>query len=275
MLNNPSKLIKHILHVLYEESRHCETIPADFGSVNETSSVLFLLTYRCRNGFLPEPCIILNKRSQKVRQPGDLCCPGGGISVPLDFRLARILEMPFLPLAKWHYWSRFKDRCPEMARQMALLYAAGLREGMEEMRLNPFGIDFLGPLPPQRLSMFKKTIYPMAAWVKQQKRFYHNWEVEKIIFIPIRSLLNTENYARYRIVFGPSLEKKFDKRQSEYPCFIHKTPSETELLWGATYRIVTVFLELIFGFKPPGMLSLPVVSGTLRKRYLTGSYTPS
>jgi hypothetical protein len=44
------------------------------------SAVLFLLT-TCPGakgrGF--QPCLLLNKRSQQVLQPGDLCCPGGGV----------------------------------------------------------------------------------------------------------------------------------------------------------------------------------------------------
>jgi hypothetical protein len=32
-----------------------------------------------------------------------------------------------------------------------------------------------------------------------------------------------------------------------------------------------VFLEIIFGFKPPDMDSLSVINGSLREDYLTGS----
>ena len=41
-----------------------------------------------------------------------------------------------------------------------LLFAASIRESFEEMGLNPFGVQFLGPLPPQRLVMFHREIFP-------------------------------------------------------------------------------------------------------------------
>jgi len=36
-------------------------------------------------------CLILNKRSARVRQAGDLCCPGGRVNPRFDFYAARLL----------------------------------------------------------------------------------------------------------------------------------------------------------------------------------------
>ncbi len=65
--------------------------------------------------------------------------------------------------------------------------------------MNPVGVSFLGPLPPQQLAMFQRIIYPMVCWVPRQKRFFPNWEVEKLVYIPLRKLLNPDNYALCRM----------------------------------------------------------------------------
>ena len=57
----------------------------------------------------------------------------------------------------------------------------------------------------------------------------------------------------------------------DYPCFVHEHPDGHEVLWGATFRITMVFLEIVFGFKPPVMESLPIVHGSLDENYLTGN----
>jgi hypothetical protein len=55
-----------------------------------------------------------------------------------------------------------------------------------------------------------------------------------------------------------------------YPCFRLQLRDDTELLWGATYRIVTVFLNYIFNFSPPEHRQIPIINGTLEPNYLTG-----
>ena len=138
------------------------------------------------------------------------------------------------------------------------------------MRLNPFGVRFLGPLPPQSLVMFQRVIYPMVAWVQRQKRFFPNWEVDKIVYIPLRDLLNPANYRRYRLCIQTRANEQSSNLGQDYPCFRFQTDSDKEILWGATYRITTEFMEYIFGFKPPDLETLPVIEGILDQNYLTG-----
>ena len=252
----------HITDILYENSRN-RSFYAE--TSRSPSAVLLLLGHRCEK--YREPCVILNKRSQKVRQPGDLCCPGGSLSRFPDLWLAKCLTLPGFPMRKWRYWQDCRKHYPKEAEQLALFFATGLRECFEEMRLNPFGVRFLGALPPQRLVMFQRIIYPMAGWVNRQKRFAVNWEVEKMVYIPLKYLLLPENYARYRVSFSGEFQKEFQ----EYPCFVYDTEDSCELLWGATYRIVIAFLETVFGFIPPDPASLPVVTGKLDSNYLSGN----
>ncbi len=157
------------------------------------------------------------------------------------------------------------------ARRLALLLAAGLREGLEEMRLNPLGVTFLGPLPRQRLQMFDRVIYPMAGWISRQKRFFPNWEVEKIVYIPLRDLLNADRYGCYRLQMGTRQNHRMKGTRRDFPCFLYQKQNEKEVLWGATYRMTLLFLELIFGFSPPPMETLPVIEGALDDKYLTGA----
>ncbi len=228
------------------------------------SSVLFLLGPSCRTEESDfSPCLILNKRSRLVRQPGDLCCPGGSISPRADFYLARLLGLPGSPLARWKYWKSWRKQRPDSAGRLRLLLATSLRESIEEMRLNPLAATFLGPLPPQRLIMFKRVIYPMVGWISSQRRFFPNWEVEKIVRIPIEALLRPDRYGRYRVGYGQASGRVI----RDYPCFTHNEGEETELLWGATFRITMTFLETVFGFTPPAPEGLPVVSGKLDRAY--------
>lgn len=236
------------------------------GDLRRISAVLFLLAA----GADGKPHLILNKRSRHVPQPGDLCCPGGGIAASLDPLLARGVDLPAMPLRRWplgSWWRRYRRTDHS---KLALLLAAALREGFEEMRLNPFGVKFLGPMHAEHLVMFKRAIYPLAAWIDHQQRFFPNWEVEKIVRIPVAAFFDASNYARYRITFDPGVAGKTTASVRDLPCFVQRHNGEVELLWGATYRIVERFLNTIFDYIPPPAASLPVIRRRLGRRYLEG-----
>ena len=150
---------------------------------------------------------------------------------------------------------------------MSVLLATGIRESFEEMTLNPLDVRFLGPLPPQRLVMFRREIFPFVGWIRSQRRFFINREVEKIVHIPLRELLNKNNYARYNLLFNVPKGPVENGSYQHFPCFLHRTLTGTDVLWGATYRIVMIFLELIFGFKAPEMGGLEVVNGAIDETY--------
>jgi len=275
MMNSFDKtpdFMERVIHRLDEKNRHDRIFPKDAANSSTTSAVLFLLGMQCKeNDFSNAPCLILNKRSLKVKQPGDLCCPGGSISSRIDAFLSKILYLPGSPLTRWPYWQRWHKQRRHESQNMALLFATCLREGFEEMRLNPLRVKLLGPLPPQKLIMFHRVIYPMVCWINHQQQFIPNWEVERVVYIPLQNLLNPSHYARYRLRIETSREDRKTPDVTDYPCFIQKDQDNTDILWGATFRITMVFLEIVFGFKPPDMESLPVVFGSLEKNYLTGN----
>jgi hypothetical protein len=233
------------------------------------SAVLFLLSLDRFDGRPEaEPCLILNKRSSRVLQPGDLCCPGGGVGT-MDRFLARLLRWPLSPLFRWPKWRYVRDADPRLAQALALLLGTGLREAWEEMRLNPLRVRFLGPLQLQNLIMFKRSIYPLACWVPGTDRLRPNWEVDRIVRIPLRRLLQIANYGRYRLRYR--VDGVETRRDEDFPCYIHNGHGGKEVLWGATFRITMDFLKRVFDFTPPEMDAGPVIHRQLEHGYLNGS----
>jgi hypothetical protein len=268
LLKDSRKLFRHIQQMTGERIVPTVDYPVQASELAEASAVLFLLGMTpSPNGSGPEPCLILNKRSEKVKQPGDLCCPGGGVMPGVDALLARTMTLPGLPMWRWPFWSRLRNENPKQADTLRFLFFTSVRESFEEMRLNPFGVQFLGPLPPQKLVMFQKTIYPMMGWISGQKKFFPNWEVEKIVYIPLKNLLNPKNYIRYKLYrHAPGMN---DSRLMVYdsPSYVHINHMEKEILWGATCKITLKFLKRIFDFSLPDIVSLPIVEAMMDENY--------
>ncbi len=261
-----------IARALYSSSRRAlESVQPGIDH-KKASVVLFLIgNHPAEKGARPEPCLVLNKRSVRVRQPGDLCCPGGGISPGFDCLAAGLLKLPGSPLIRWPYWRRLK--VVDGNGRLALLMATAFREGLEEMRLNPLGLEFLGLLPRQDLVLFSRMIYPLVCRVKWQQRFFPNWEVERIVPIPIRHLLDPGRYAQYRLTIDIPGPDRPEPETRQLPCFIHRQREGSDIFWGATLRIAMQFLEIVHGFVPPQLDNLPVVQGRLSGEYLTGMRT--
>ena len=269
LLNNPTLLLNRIEQRLSCNGIGPEATEETIANGAKGSAVLFLLTpYPANRNVGFEPCLLLNKRSQRVVQPGDLCCPGGGVE-RLDKLISRILRWPFSPLDKWSRWKTMKAENPGQAQALALQFATGLRESWEEMRLNPYKVRFLGPLSVQRLIMFDRVIQPLVGWIPRAQRLSANREVERIVHIPLRRLLDHHNYGRYRLTIGGHGQAV--PRKDEFPCFVHKGARGEELLWGATFRIAMDFLHRVFGFKQPALDGTSVYSARLGENYLNGS----
>lgn len=233
------------------------------------SAVLFIITLRkTDNSGEPEICVLFNKRSRKVLQPGDLCCPGGGVEKK-DKMISHIMRMPFSPFQTWAQQHPDVKHEKDMADHIALMLTTGLREAWEEMRLNPLRVSFLGVLPVQRLIMFGRKIYPLVVWVPENLSLQPNWEVERIVYVPLKHLLNKKNYGRYRLTFKDKKGQSTDER--DFPCFVHHGRMGDEILWGATFRIAMNFLSLVFDFLLPDIATLSMVKGQRGNSYLNGS----
>ena len=272
ILKNKARLIETVQWQTAEKVLPHLVYPEDWQELANASAVLFLLGFNtCGNGTSPEPCLILNKRSDKVRQPGDLCCPGGGIMPTLDPLLGKALTLPGFPMARWPFWKNFKQQKVTQAHILRSLFSTSLRESFEEMRLVPFDVTFLGPLPLQELVLFNRTIFPLIGWVGHQTRYFPNWEVDKIVFIPVRKLLDLSNYVQYQYSFSFPGTDQVSWQTYDSPCYLHQSHREREVLWGATCRITLNFLNIVFGFNPPEVTTLPIVKSDMHANYLGGN----
>ncbi|MCX7823439.1 MAG: CoA pyrophosphatase [Syntrophobacterales bacterium] len=236
----------------------------------EVTAVLFLVCpepITSRVGRIPkgrikneELGIALNKRSRHVVQPGDLCFPGGRIEKPFDNIVSYFGPFFLGGLSKYPH---------EVRQTLFLLSVTALREAWEEVRLNPFKVRICGVLPPYKLVMFHKTIVPVVGLLETSVFMRGNsHEVEKVVWIPFSELLDGSRYARYRLYNYPRISEK-TYQYHDFLCFIHQDGVATEILWGATFRMVMDFLSRFFEFLPPSADTLPIVPGVLSDRYLT------
>ncbi len=272
LLKDPNALRNVIRHKLATQINVASFWPDRGHSGRQPTSVLFLIgMHATEPGKGPVPCFIFNKRSQYVRQPGDLCFPGGHHKNNWDLWLARLLNFPGSPLFRWPFWATFRRQHPLAAKELSISLATSLRESFEEMRLNPLLISFLGPMPPERLVMFRQVIYPVVGWIRHQKQFVLNHEVDRLVCIPIRAFFQQHWYGRYRLSYSSPLERRLNwDGFEEFPCFLYPKDHQADMLWGATYRMVIRFLNLVFDHEPPALHELPAVSGKLGRKYFTG-----
>jgi hypothetical protein len=110
----------------------------------------------------------------------------------------------------------------------------------------------------------------MVVWIPNQERFRPSWEVQRIVKIPLKSLLEPSNYVRYRLRMEFPREKAAAEQTREHPGFCLPDIDGPDVLWGATYRMTMAFLNIVFGFTPPAPEHLPVVNASLGATYLTG-----
>jgi len=205
---------------------------------------------------------LLNKRSAYVRQPGDLCFPGGHPNRWIDFLSSRLIVPYMLSMKKGSGFKMLRQRSRRTFRNTMFFLGNGLRESFEEIRLNPFKVDFLGALRSYNLEIFHRIIFPMVGIIRGNVKIKPNWEVERIIRIPLSSLLIPENYAIYKLVVKGRFQSILQSDRVEYDCFVHhEAGRQDEILWGASYEIVQSFLKAVFDFDPPTQNFRPMVHG--------------
>ncbi len=198
--------------------------------------------------------LILIKRSRLVSQPGDLACPGGMLRPVVDRLLRPLLTTGIIPvlqgLTREELWKR--DR---LSRDTATLFlTTALRESREEIGLSPLNVNFLGPLPSYSLTLRAMTIFPSLGFIKKPAAFRLNYEVDKIVSIPLSAFFQADHYRWLSLETGAARGEGLTAPR-DFPCFIHRDHDTREILWGATYQIVTFFLKSIFDFPlpaPPG-----------------------
>jgi 8-oxo-dGTP pyrophosphatase MutT (NUDIX family) len=211
----------------------------------------------------------LIKRSSRVSQPGDLSCPGGMLHPILDRLIAPLLIYGPFKMMRGHAGACLSRREPALRRIMGVFIANALRESWEEIRLSPFRVHFLGPLPTYSLKLFRRTIFPVAGFVEKPGTLRPNREVEKIIEIPIESFFQKDLIGCHTLFFPDSTGKPV-QRSPPYPCLIHHEPDGAqEILWGATFHILVNFLSIVMDYRLPDWEKGPLIQREMRSDYLT------
>jgi len=236
------------------------------GEKYSASGVLIPLEF-ARN--LGEWTMIFNKRSDYVQQPGDLCFPGGGMGHKVDRVLRFLLNRRVF--SAWRMAFKRLRVFPSVERKaISLILATALRESWEEMRLPPWKVEFLGILPVYSLLHFTKSIFPVVGLIKGKWRIRSNWEVEKVIPVPIRSFFNSTNYVRYLIEMPVRSDESVNSGGYDAPAFVVPNSRDDDILWGATYSIMMDFFNLALGFPVANFQGTRVVERTLPAHYYTG-----
>jgi 8-oxo-dGTP pyrophosphatase MutT (NUDIX family) len=213
---------------------------------------------------------LLTKRSRNVQQPGDLCAPGGGIHPFLDSLSGKLLRYGFVPGVRGPGLTLAKSRGKPIYKQILFILGNALREGWEELRLSPFNVEFLGPLPTYRLLSRPWIILPMVGRVKHVWKPKLSWEVEKVISIPLEDFFHPSSYAVCSWEVPPKLIAEGIPNPWDFPCLIHKENGEEEILWGATFNIIQIFFKIVFDFSFPAPDKQRVVRKTLPSNYFSG-----
>ncbi len=242
-----------------------------------SAGVIVLLHYR--EGAAREAGFVLQliKRSSEVPQPGDLSCPGGMLHHRTDRLLSHVIASGLTPILQGRALSLTRSRGASAYGHISLFLANALREAWEEVRLNPFNVQFLGPLPSRELYVFSRIIFPVVGLVKQDWKFQPNWEVERIVEIPLKALFEQQNYGTLTVEIESTVPFSHQvERERDFPCFLYTPPDgNEEILWGATMFIVMNFLEIVFGFRIPDAVSTRVVRKSLQPDYATGNHNPA
>ena len=217
---------------------------------------------------------LLSKRSRRVQQPGDLCAPGGGSHSWLDSFSEKLLQFGLLPGVGGPGLEPAKRWGKETYEKILFFLGNALRESWEELRLSPFNVEFLGPLPTYCLQSRRWIIFPLVGRVKQSWRPKLSWEVEKIVSIPLESFFHPENYAVYSLEVPEKLAAHGIPNPWEFPCLVHRENGEEEILWGATFKVIQTFFKIVFDFIFPSPDSRSVIHKPLASNYLSGREDP-
>ena len=169
---------------------------------------------------------LLSKRSKNVQQPGDLCAPGGGIHPFLDSLSGRLLRFRLLTGIRGPGFTLAKRKGKSVYGKILFLLGNALRESWEELRLSPFNVEFLGPLPTYRLRHRPWIIFPLVGRVKHCWKPKLSWEVDKIVSIPLEKFFDPRNYAVYSLQVSENLTTQGIPNPWEFPCLVHQEDGE-------------------------------------------------
>ena len=241
-----------------------------------TAGVLVLLYYKPGESSSPESgefYFQLIKRSAAVPQPGDLSCPGGTIHPIMDRMLSLLISHPVLPFMRGTARKYTKEKSRDVIRATSLFLATALRESWEEVRLSPFNVRFLGALPSCDLPRFRMSIFPVVGLVKRQWSWRTNWEVDKVVEVPLRAFCRFESYGTMKLETLIPLRASEERIRTVSCFFIEDGDGEEEVLWGSTLEILLQFFRIVFGYEPHNFKMGKAINKSISENYITGNTT--
>jgi 8-oxo-dGTP pyrophosphatase MutT (NUDIX family) len=232
------------------------------------AGVVLLINYRSnRNG--SEYVFQLIKRSNTVTQAGDISCPGGILHPGLDRIMNHLLKTGIIPTVHGHNLNSSQFRDKETASLIRLFLTTALREAWEEIGLNPFNVKFLGALPCYSLSFLARTIFPVVCLTAKPFQYKLSSEVDKILEIPVSFFFEQSNYSLLEI--KTPLANNTEHLLYQLPCLVIPDGLGGEdILWGATFNIITNFLRIISDNSLPTLSSSRTIDKVLTNNYITG-----
>lgn len=223
----------------YLEKHLSITQSNDRGEKHLEAGVVVLLYFKNSEYFFQ-----LIKRSESVAQAGDISCPGGILEKATDEMLHHVLlKKDLVRTADNRSLNLFPHRDRQTAALIRLFLMNGLREAWEEIGLSPLNVDFLGALPTYSLTYFSRTIFPLVCRVRDQYDFLISSEVDKVLEIPVSMFFNPESYAMLEIAPAPG--NSTPQYNVKFPCLVFpNADGADDILWGATFNIITRFLKI-------------------------------
>jgi 8-oxo-dGTP pyrophosphatase MutT (NUDIX family) len=238
------------------------------GSHHQEAAVALLLHFQTER-INPEYVFQLIVRSQSVSQAGDISCPGGMLNPVADRLLSFFLTTGMVRTALSRSLNHLPNKTKSEISLIRLFSANALREAWEEIGIRPFNASFLGALPSYSLTLFARTIFPLVFLTQKAFAYKPSDEVDRILEIPVRSFFENDNYARVEI--ESPLGKDDPRHSNQFPCLlISNNQGGHDILWGATFFIITNFLRLISDFSLPDLVNARAINKVLTKNYVTG-----
>ena len=263
------KLVQHRLEKVPLDfaEKHLSILQTNASGTRHLEAGVALLLFYKKSEYVFQ----LIRRSDSVAQGGDISCPGGMLDHSTDEMLSHILSKTNM-IRKFDgsSLSSFSGQDSQSAALVRLFLMNALRESWEEIGMPPMNADFLGALPTYSLTFFARTIFPIVCLVRESFAFKLSPEVEKVLEIPVSFFFQESSYAFVEV---ESPQEYLDPRyHMKLPCLVIPGDNgQDDILWGATFSIVTNFLRIISAgeFSPPSFPSR-VVQKKLPIHYNSG-----
>lgn len=247
--------------------KHLSIVHANSRGANHLEAGVTLLLHYKKSEYIFQ----LIKRSDSVSQAGDISCPGGILEPSTDEMFSHIvLKTGIIRTMDDRMLTSLPKKDDQTVTLIRLFLMNALREAWEEIGLSPLNVRYIGALPTYSLTYFSRTIFPIVCLVQEPYDYLLNTEVEKIMEIPLSFFFQSSSYAMVEIV--SDIGDAVPRYNMKFPCLVIPDSSGKEdILWGATFNIITNFLRIVSGDSFPAVSPSRTVRKTLSSSYASGN----